>query len=288
LSLRLGGSNLKYASVRATKPRARTDDLVIEEVDDELLIYDSENKRAHCLSEVAARVWRACDGESDVSALSETLELSAEVVKQALDELEALELLGTQGDLQVLRAGSGNGNGNGNGRMTRRQLTGRSARVGAGVLAIPLVYSINVSSAMAVLTPTPFQCFLHTAQSCGTATSCGRTAGCCCCCQGGGSCKICTSVAACPGFDCGGGETGTHCSSTGDLPADDRGCCGFTGSKNCGCGFGAGGGCCNRFTGVACEPSDTDPDCVPCCAGVPLTPTAQPGCCTSTTVNNCA
>ena len=146
------------------KPRARSDDLVIEEVDDELLVYDSTNKRGHCLGATAARVWRACDGYSDVSALSEALELDAEVVSQALDELDALELLDTQG-VKVVQAGSGNGDG-----LTRRQLARRSARVGAGIAAAPLVYSINVSSAMALATPTPFQCALYTVQSCGTSS----------------------------------------------------------------------------------------------------------------------
>ena len=144
------------------KPRARTDDLVIEEVDDELLVYDSTNKRGHCLSATAARVWRACDGYSDVSALSEALELDAEVVSQALDELDALELLDTQG-MKVVQAGSGNGDG-----LTRRQLARRSATVGAGIAAAPLIYSINVSSAMALATVIPFQCQLFTTQSCGT------------------------------------------------------------------------------------------------------------------------
>ena len=154
------------------KPRARTDDLVIEEVDDELLVYDSTNKRGHCLSATAARVWRACDGHSDVSALSEALELNAEVVSQALDELEALELLDTQG-VKVVQAGSGNGDG-----LTRRQLARRSATVGAGIAAAPLVYSINVSSAMALATPTnPFQCALFTTQACGTSSGCGAIVG---------------------------------------------------------------------------------------------------------------
>jgi hypothetical protein len=286
----------EYMALPVQKPRARTDDLVVEEVDDELLIYDAKSKRGHCLSANAARVWRACDGHSDVTALSEALDLNAEVVSQALDELGALELLDTQG-VKVVQAGSGNGNG-----LTRRQLTSRSAKIGVGLAAGSLIYTVNASPAWA--TPTPFVCSLFTAQSCGTSTSCGRTEGCCCCCQGeSGSCKVCGSVAFCNAGTqpCPGGTTATHCSSTGDQPADDRGCCGFTGSMNCGCAFGPPGtagapksGCCDRNTHVPCTPSDSNPDCVPCCAGQPIPqPPADvsnvvPGCCKSAVVNCCA
>ena len=280
-------STAQYASITLQKPRARTDDLVIEELEGEVLVLDSKNKRAHCLSTTAARVWRACDGSTDLRALAETLELDDDVVTQAVEELEALELLDNN-TLNVVQAGNGNGNG-----MTRRQLTKRSARVGAGLVAAPLVYSINVSPAFAILTPIPFQCEVYTVRSCGTSTACGNIAGCCCCCQGGGSCKTCGAVAFCiagtqPCAPIQGGGFGTHCSSVGNQPADPRGCCGLTGSDNCGCGFGPFGGCCDQNTGDPCVPSASNPDCYPCCAGEVLTPAAQLGCCTSATVNCCS
>ena len=77
--------------------------------------------------------------------------LSAEVVTQALDELEALELLDSQG-LNVVHSSDGNGRANGNG-ITRRQFGTRSAKVGAGLAAVPLVLSVNVSSAAAIRRP---------------------------------------------------------------------------------------------------------------------------------------
>ena len=51
------------ASSRSKKPLARSEELVIEELGDELLVYDERTQRAHCLSATAARVWRACDGK---------------------------------------------------------------------------------------------------------------------------------------------------------------------------------------------------------------------------------
>ena len=168
--------------MRIAKPLARTEDLVIEEVEDEVLIFDPTSHRAHCLGATAARVWRACDGNSDVSALSDTLDLSVDVVTQALDELEALNLLDSQG-LDVVHSNGGNGHAKGNG-ITRRQFGTKSAAVGAGVAAVPLVLSVNVSPA-AALTATPFTCGLYSARDCGESSGCGAVNGCCCCCTEG-------------------------------------------------------------------------------------------------------
>ena len=141
MSLFKGRPNGRHAFVRSQKWLARSEDIVVEELEDEILVYDSKNKRAHCLGTTAARVWRACDGKTDVGALSKSLDLSVDTVNQALAGLEeASELTHTQG-LEVVQAGSGNGDG-----MTRRQMTLRSAKVGGAAIAAPLIYSIAVPS----------------------------------------------------------------------------------------------------------------------------------------------
>lgn len=43
-------------------PCARRDDLLVQEVLDELLIYDLRSHEAHFLSAAAAAIWRGCDG----------------------------------------------------------------------------------------------------------------------------------------------------------------------------------------------------------------------------------
>ena len=59
------------------RPKARTQDLLLEEIPDELLIYDLKRARAHCLNPVAALLWRRCDGKRSVATL--TKQLQAEV-----------------------------------------------------------------------------------------------------------------------------------------------------------------------------------------------------------------
>jgi hypothetical protein len=44
-------------------PQARQGGLIQEAVGDELHLYDQDSHAAHCLSTIAACVWRHCDGE---------------------------------------------------------------------------------------------------------------------------------------------------------------------------------------------------------------------------------
>jgi len=55
-------------------PRARTEDLVIREMDDETLVYDLLRDEAHCLNTTAASVWRLCDGQATASQAARSLQ----------------------------------------------------------------------------------------------------------------------------------------------------------------------------------------------------------------------
>ena len=54
-------------------PKARSKNVLIEEVADELLVFDVSNNRAHCLNESAAAIWRHCDGSRSVSSIANHL-----------------------------------------------------------------------------------------------------------------------------------------------------------------------------------------------------------------------
>src|SRR5688500_359444 len=71
-------------------PLARRDNLVVEELSDETLIYDLERDKAHCLNSTAARVWRDCDGRTTVRQL--TANLRREIHPQANKQLVLLAL----------------------------------------------------------------------------------------------------------------------------------------------------------------------------------------------------
>jgi hypothetical protein len=86
------------------RPLARTEDLLLQEVDAELVIYDQQRHIAHCLRPIAVCVWQHCNGHNTVEDLATLLEQAwgrpAEeavdmqcVVRCILDELDCVHLL---------------------------------------------------------------------------------------------------------------------------------------------------------------------------------------------------
>jgi hypothetical protein len=55
-------------------PVARTEKLLIQEVGNELVVYDQETNASHCLTSVAASVWHHCDGQNTVEDIAQLLE----------------------------------------------------------------------------------------------------------------------------------------------------------------------------------------------------------------------
>lgn len=173
-----GRRNGSYASMRLSPPRVRTEGIIVEDLGDEILVYDQMSARAHCLNGAAAQVWRASDGETGTDLLADRLDLSHEEVTQAIAELDSSGLL----DGLPMTNGS-----------TRREFSSLAVKTGLGVAAGSMVYSIVAPTAMAAVSPSVSQCLFYSAQSC---DGCTNICGCCCCCQGCSSatqsaCKIC-------------------------------------------------------------------------------------------------
>jgi hypothetical protein len=161
-------------------PLSRTEDLIVEELDDGLLIYDTRNDRAHSLQSAAARVWQRADGDTTPEELREELGLDAGTVDRALAELESCGLL------EVAPAAAADGpSGAG---TTRRELGIRAAKFGGAVAAAPLIVSVAAPAPGAAQTPGPpgppqpgceavFTCL----EDCGQTQHGCQGTGCCCC-----------------------------------------------------------------------------------------------------------
>jgi hypothetical protein len=179
-----GRQNEKYASIRVSNPLARHEDLVVEEVGDETLIYDHRSTYAHCLSQTAATIWRACDGQTSTEALGAQTGFDAETVTLALAELESNGLLEVAPQLS---------NGS-----TRREFAVKTAKIGGVTAAAPLIYSVMAPVPAAAATPTPNQCLFYSSGDC---DNCTKICGCCCCCEGcskaTSSCKVCYPTSLC-------------------------------------------------------------------------------------------
>lgn len=83
-------------------PTARTNGLVVQEVPEEVLVYDLESDKAHCLNQTAAMVWKACDGKTSVPEIAGIIgsqtgnAVSDDLVWLAIDQLSEHRLLETE------------------------------------------------------------------------------------------------------------------------------------------------------------------------------------------------
>jgi len=117
-------------------PRARQDGLLEETVGEELLLYDQNSHTAHCLSPVAACVWRHCDGECNVTELAKLAGVSESLATDALRELREKDLLAAEPELMQSAVE----------RVSRRQVIVRGARYGAAAAAVPLIVSATAAT----------------------------------------------------------------------------------------------------------------------------------------------
>lgn len=119
-------------------PVARNKDLVIQELPDEVLVFDIQSNKAHCLNQTASSVWKYCDGTNSVEEIKRLLEsqtgsaVSEDLVWFAIDQLSEKDLL----EAKVENKFEG---------LNRRQVL---KKVGlAAVVALPIVASITAPTA---------------------------------------------------------------------------------------------------------------------------------------------
>jgi len=80
-------------------PSARKTGLVVQDMPDEVLVYDLDSNKAHCLNKSAAFIWKSCDGNTSVSDIAQAFEahsgdaVSEDFVWLAIDQLNTNSLL---------------------------------------------------------------------------------------------------------------------------------------------------------------------------------------------------
>jgi hypothetical protein len=181
---------------RKVLPQSRKTDIVVQDLNREVLIYDLNLNKAFCLNETSALVWQACDGTKSVSEISQAISkklnepASEDLVWLALDQLKKKNLLDNSEEIVPNFYG-----------VSRREVI---KKVGlTTMIALPFISSL--------VAPTPLM-----AQS---AASCG-----------GQTCK-CTDffvTASPPGTQCTGADivdacptAGCRCLSNGDAATPD-------------------------------------------------------------------
>jgi hypothetical protein len=117
-------------------PLARKEELVIQEADNEVLIYDLRENRAYCLNQTSAMIWEACDGTKDADAIA--TEVGKKLREKVTGEMVDLGLGELSRNGLVMNAGAG---------VNRREAI---RRIGIGSLvAIPVVTSLLAPKAWA-------------------------------------------------------------------------------------------------------------------------------------------
>ncbi|NJM52437.1 MAG: PqqD family protein [Blastocatellia bacterium] len=81
------------------KPVSRSNNIIVQEFADEVLIYDLEKNKAFCLNRTSAMIWQKCDGNNSVTEISRKLSyklktnVSEEIVWLAVSQFKADGLL---------------------------------------------------------------------------------------------------------------------------------------------------------------------------------------------------
>ena len=121
-------------------PKSRQQNIVVQEVNGELLIYDLNLNKALCLNRPSALIWEACDGERSISEITKIVgeklktEINEDFTWLALDKLKKENLMVNPEEITQ------NFNG-----LTRREVI---RRIGfSSMVALPIVTSMVAPSA---------------------------------------------------------------------------------------------------------------------------------------------
>jgi hypothetical protein len=121
-------------------PKARETELVVQELKDEVLIYDLTTNKAFCLNETSAAIWNLCDGKSSVSDITKQLSkqlkqpVTDDLVYLALDQFKQDDLLSGNNEIEIKFD-----------RLSRREAI---RKVGfASMVALPLISSLVAPTA---------------------------------------------------------------------------------------------------------------------------------------------
>lgn len=114
-------------------PRAKVNDLIVQDLATETLIYNSKNHRVFCLNDTLKIVYLACDGKTSFDEVKARHGLTDDLINLALDELQREDLLEDSQAYQSPLAG-----------LSRREAI---ARVGlASAFALPTILSTVVGT----------------------------------------------------------------------------------------------------------------------------------------------
>ena len=203
-------------------PQSRQENIVIQELNNEILIYDLNKNKAFCLNETSAKIWQECDGKKSVAEISQILsrklkfDISENIVWLALNQFKTDNLLAESRDLVTPFDG-----------LNRREIV---KRIGfASMVALPIISAVVAPSALHAQSGL---CggFVPPTLNCVPGNSADLSDDGCPC-TGNPECAGVCPVSNGPRF-CAGGNTGPFCAPGNDLDLSQD-CCPCTGNPEC-------------------------------------------------------
>ena len=73
----------RFENVMTKLPKTRNENIVVQEMDSEILIYDLNTNKAFCLNETSAVIYHLCDGKRTVAEISRQL---SKQLSKSIDE----------------------------------------------------------------------------------------------------------------------------------------------------------------------------------------------------------
>jgi Coenzyme PQQ synthesis protein D (PqqD) len=141
-----GGSISRFTRINC--PVARDEGLLVEELGDETVVFDSETKEAHCLSPLAAIVFAQCDGETTIEELAV---LATDRIGEPVDEARVTDALAQLQERDLLAVSVGGG-------LSRREMIGKSAAAGGTLVGASLITTVLAPTAAVAQTGIPSGC----------------------------------------------------------------------------------------------------------------------------------
>lgn len=200
------------------RPKTRNENIVVQEIEKEILIYDLKTNKALCLNETSAIIYGLCNGNRSVTEIADLMSVklktlvSEEFVWLTLNELKREDLLEIDSDNERFLNS-----------VSRRELVKKAGI--ASMIALPLVTSLiapkasqaasnTCRSGFAVCPGIPGGCCPDLFGSCCGTHCCGERQPCCGsgCCQSTEKCcgqVCCFTGAQCCGLNC--CNAGTSC-----------------------------------------------------------------------------
>jgi len=118
-----------------TVPQSRQHNLIVQELKDELLVYDLTTNKAFCLNPTSAMIYQLCDGKHSVSDISREISkkleqpVTEDLVWLAIDQFKEDNLLSNNQEIEIKFDG-----------LSRREVI---RKVGfASMIALPVISSL--------------------------------------------------------------------------------------------------------------------------------------------------